>query len=133
MSTAKYVLKRLLFMLLTFLIIISIAFILVRLLPNDPPQQFGKDMQLVLNQRFRQGLIDKDGNPIPLMTQYVNFLKKTIIGFNWGVSEKLYFGQDCFEIFLEKLPSTVLVNAYSSLMAVPLGLMFGIYAALKKN
>ena len=133
MSTAKYVLKRVLFMLLTFLIIISIAFILVRLLPNDPPQQFGKDMQLVLNQRFRQGLIDKDGNPIPLMVQYFNFLKKTIVGFNWGVSEKLYFGQDCFEIFLEKLPSTVLVNAYSSLMAVPLGLMFGIYAALKKN
>ena len=133
MSTVKYVIKRLLFMLLTFLIIISIAFILVRLLPNDPPQQFGKDMQLVLNQRFRQGLIDKDGNEIPLMVQYVNFLKKTIIGFNWGVSEKLYFGQDCFEIFLEKLPSTVLVNAYSSLMAVPLGLMFGIYAALKKN
>ena len=133
MATAKYVLKRLLFMVVTFLIIISIAFILVRLLPNDPPQQFGKDMQLVLNQRFRQGLIDKDGNPIPLMTQYVNFLKKTIIGFNWGVSEKLYFGQECFDIFLEKLPSTVLVNAYSSLLAVPLGLMFGIYAALKKN
>ena len=133
MSTAKYVLKRVLFMLLTFLIIISIAFILVRLLPNDPPQQFGKDMQLVLNQRFRQGLIDKDGNEIPLMVQYVNFLKKTIIGFNWGVSEKLYFGQECFDIFLEKLPSTILVNAYSSLLAVPLGLMFGIYAALKKN
>ena len=133
MSMAKYVLKRLLFMLLTFLIIISIAFILVRLLPNDPPQQFGKDMQLVLNQRFRQGLIDKDGNPIPLMVQYFNFLKKTILGFNWGVSEKLYFGQDCFTVFLEKLPNTVLINAYSSLMAVPLGLMFGIYAALKKN
>ena len=133
MSTAKYVLKRVLFMLLTFLIIISICFILIRLLPNDPPQQFGKDMQLVLNQRFRQGLIDKDGNPIPLMVQYFNFLKKTIIGFNWGVSEKLYFGQDCFDIFLEKLPGTVLVNAYSSLLAVPLGLMFGIYAALKKN
>ena len=82
MATAKYVLKRVMFMLLTFLIIISIAFILVRLLPNDPPQQFGKDMQLVLNQRFRQGLIDKDGNPIPLMTQYFNFLKKTIIGEN---------------------------------------------------
>ena len=133
MTMAKYVLKRILFMLLTFLIIISIAFILVRLLPNDPPQQFGKDMQLVLNQRFRQGLIDKDGNPIPLMTQYWNFLKKTIIGFNWGISEKLYMGQECFKVFLEKLPNTVLINAYSSLLAVPLGLMFGIYAALKKN
>ena len=49
------------------------------------------------------------------------------------MSEKLYPMQDCFTVFLSKLPSTVLVNAYSSLFAVPLGLMFGIYAALKKN
>ena len=34
MSTAKYVAKRLAFMLLTFVIIISIAFILIRLLPS---------------------------------------------------------------------------------------------------
>ncbi len=133
MTMAKYVVKRVLFMLLTFLIIISIAFVLIRLLPNEPPQQFGKDMQLVLQSRYRQGIADKNGNPIPLFTQYINFLKNTIFGFNWGVSEKLYFGQDCFQIFLEKLPNTILVNAYASLMAVPLGLMFGIYAALKKN
>ena len=133
MTMAKYVVKRVLFMLVTFLIIISIAFILIRLLPNEPPTQFGKDMQLVLQSRYRQGIADKNGNPIPLFIQYINFLKNTIIGFNWGVSEKLYFGQDCFAVFLDKLPSTILVNAYSSLLAVPLGLMFGIYAALKKN
>ena len=133
MTMAKYVVKRVLFMLVTFLIIISIAFILIRLLPNEPPTQFGKDMQLVLQSRYRQGIADINGNPIPLFVQYINFLKNTIFGFNWGVSEKLYFGQDCFTVFLSKLPNTILINAYSSLMAVPLGLMFGIYAALKKN
>jgi oligopeptide transport system permease protein len=133
MSTFKYVVKRVLFMLLTFFIIISIAFILIRLLPNDPPQQFGKDMQLVLMSRWRQGLTDKDGNPIPLIIQYFNFIKNTLIGFDWGTSERLHFGLDCFEVFLEKLPNTILVNAYSSLLSVPVGLMFGIYAALKKN
>ena len=133
MTMAKYVVKRVLFMLLTFLIIISICFILIRLLPNEPPAQFGKDMQLVLQSRYRQGLADINGNPIPLLTQSFNFLRKTIFGFNWGISEKLAFGQYCFDIFLERLPSTILVNAYSSIMAVPLGLMFGIYAALKKN
>jgi len=133
MSTFKYVLKRLAFAALVFFIIISVAFLLVRLLPNDPPTQFGKDMELVLMQRYRQGLIDKDGNPIPLMEQYFNFVQKTLIGFNWGISEKMYRGQDCFTVFLEKLPNTVMVNAYSSLLAVPTGLMLGIYAALKKN
>ena len=133
MNTAKYVLKRVLFMLLTFFIIISACFILIRLLPNETATMFGKDMQLVLQSRYRQGLTDINGNPIPLMEQYVNFVKNTLIGGNWGTSEKLYFGQDCMKVFTSKLPATVLVNAYASLLAVPIGLMLGIYAALKKN
>ena len=64
---------------------------------------------------------------------YFNFVKNTLVGFNWGLSEKLYPGRYCFDVFLEKLPNTVLVNAYSSLFAVPMGLILGIYAALKKN
>ena len=133
MNTAKYVLKRVLFMLLTFFIIISACFILIRLLPNETATMFGKDMQLVLQSRYRQGLTDINGNPIPLMEQYINFVKNTLIGGNWGTSEKLYFGQDCMQVFSSKLPATVLVNMYSSLLAVPMGLMLGIYAALKKN
>lgn len=133
MDMVKYVLKRLVFMVVTFLIIISVAFVLIRLLPNEPAQQFGKDMQLVLQSRYRQGLCDINGNAIPLFKQYLNFVRKTLIGGDWGVSEKLYFGQNCFEVFLEKLPNTILVNLYSSLIAVPIGLILGIYAALKKN
>lgn len=133
MDKLKYVLKRLLFMVFVFFIIISIAFILIRLLPNTPPKMFGKDMELVLYNRVRQGLVDKDGNPIPMIQQYWNFVTRTLIGGNWGMSEIMYRGQDCFAVFLEKLPNTVLVNAYSSLLAVPMGLMLGIYAALKKN
>ena len=133
MTTFKYIIKRLLFLLLTFLIIISMCFVLVRMLPNDPPQQFGKDMELVLKSRYRQGLTDINGNPIPMLNQYFNFVSKTLLGFNWGIGEKLFNTRKCFDVFTELLPNTVLVNAYSSLLAVPLGLMFGIYAALKKN
>ena len=133
MYTLKYTAKRLLFMIFTFLIIISVAFVLVRLLPNVPAQQFGKDMELVLKSRYRQGLVDENGNEIPLLVQYFNFVRKTLIGGNWGIGEKMYQTRDCFEVFLGKLPNTILVNAYSSLIAVPMGLMLGIYAALKKN
>ena len=133
MSTFKYVLKRLAFAVLTFFIIISACFLLVRMLPNEIPNMLGKDMEVVLFNRVRQGLVDMDGKPIPLMQQYFNFVKNTLVGFNWGLSEKLYPGRYCFDVFLEKLPNTVLVNAYSSLFAVPMGLILGIYAALKKN
>ena len=137
MSTFKYILKRLGFAILTFVIIISVAFLLVRLLPNEIPNQLGKDMELVMQQRVKQGThyFDESGKlqPLPLQEQYFNFVKNTLIGFNWGLSEKMYPGRYCFDVFLEKLPATVLVNAYSSLFAVPMGLMLGIYAALKKN
>lgn len=133
MSMFKYVLKRLAFLVVVFFIIISMCFILIRLLPNESATMFGKDMQLVLMSRYRQGLCDKDGNDIPLFTQYLHFIKKTLIGGNWGLSEKLYPYQDCFSVFLKKLPPTILVNAYSSVLAVPVGLMLGIYAALRKN
>jgi len=133
MSTFKYVLKRLAFAALTFFIIISVAFLLVRMLPNEVVAQFGKDTDLLIQQRVRQGILYPDGSPVPLMEQYYNFITRTLIGFNWGVSEKMYPMQDVFKVFLEKLPNTVLVNTYSSLIAVPTGLILGIYAALKKN
>ncbi len=133
MYTFKYVLRRLAFAVVVFFIIISICFVLVRMLPNESATIFGKDMQLVLQSRVRQGIVDAQGNPIPMIQQYWNFVKRTLIGGYWGMSEKLYPGQDCFTVFLSKLPFTVMINAYSSIFAVPTGLILGIYAALKKN
>ncbi len=133
MSTFKYVLKRLAFATLTFFIIISVAFLLVRSLPNEIVASFGKDTELLIQQRVRQGILYPDGSKVPLGVQYWNFLTRTLIGFNWGVSEKMYPMQPVFDVFLSKLPNTILVNTYSSLMAVPIGLILGIYAALKKN
>jgi oligopeptide transport system permease protein len=123
----KYVLKRIGLMIVTFLIIISICFILVKLLPNTPATQFGKDMQIIEQRREQLGYNE------PLIVQYGIFIQKTLLGFDWGVSEELYRGQDVWSIFLSKLPPTMLVNSYTMLIAVPIGLLLGIYAALKKN
>ena len=123
----KYVLKRVLLMLMVFMIIISMCFVLVKLLPNKPAQQFGKDMQLIEMRREQLGY----NKPIP--EQYLIFLKRTLLGGDWGISESLYLGQNVWDVFMMKMPATVYVNVLTMLFAVPLGLMFGIYAALKKN
>ena len=123
----KYVLKRIVLMLFTFLVIISICFVLVKLLPNKPAQQFGKDMQLI--EMRREAL----GYNKPLLEQYLIFVRRSLLGGDWGVSEVLYLGQDVWQKFVEKMPATVMVNAYTMLLSVPLGLLFGIYAALRKN
>ena len=124
---AKYVAKRIVLMLMVFLIIISMCFVLIKLLPNKPAQQFGKDMQMI--EMRREAL----GYNKPLIEQYAIFIRKTLIGGDWGISESLYLGQNVWEKFMEKMPATVMVNVYTMIFAVPLGLVFGIYAALKKN
>lgn len=123
----KYVIKRLLLMLMTLFIILSMCFILVKLLPNVPAQQFGKDMELI--ERRREAL----GYNKPLIEQYWIFIQKSLLGGDWGISEALYVGQDVWQIFLSKLPATMLINVWAMVLSVPIGLMLGIYAALKKN
>ena len=123
----KYVIKRLLLMLMVFLIIISMCFILVKLLPSKPAEQFGKDMALI---EMRRELL---GYNKPLIEQYFIFIQRSLLGMDWGISETLYIGQDVWSKFMEKMPATVTVNLYTMIFSVPLGLMFGIYAALKKN
>lgn len=123
----KYVIKRILLMLMVFMIIISMCFVLVKLLPDKPAEQFGKDMALI---EMRRELL---GYNKPLIEQYVIFIQRSLIGMDWGISETLYIGQDVWTKFMEKMPATVTVNLYTMFFSVPLGLMFGIYAALKKN
>ena len=123
----KYVLKRLLLMLMVFTIIISMCFVLIKLLPNKPAEQFGKDMQLIEMRREQLGYNK------PIIEQYGIFLRRTLLGGDWGISESLYLGQNVWDVFMMKMPSTVYVNVLTMLFAVPLGLLFGIYAALKKN
>lgn len=45
----------------------------------------------------------------------------------------MYEALEVWDIMMQKLPYTILVNLYSIFLAVPLGLILGIYAALKKN
>ncbi len=123
----KYVIKRVALMFFVLFVIMTMCFVLVKKLPVQDANQFGKDMELIKQRREALGY----NKPIP--TQYMIFLKKSVIGGDWGISEALYRGQEVWDIFVSKIPPTLLVNIYSMILSVPLGLLLGIYAALKKN
>lgn len=123
----KYVLKRIALMFFVFFCILTICFVLVKLLPMTDAQQFGKDANLILQRREALGYNK------PILVQYGIFLRKSILGNNWGIGETMYPAQEVWAVFTSKLPATMLVNIYSMLFSVPLGLLLGIYAALKKN
>lgn len=123
----KYIVKRILLMLFTLLVITLICFVLVRMLPpaelplNDPHTK-------IIELRREAAGYNK-----PYLVQFWIFLKNVVTKFDWGVSDKLYFGQDVAAIFLSKLPATVIVNLYSIILSIPIGIALGVWAALKKN
>ena len=123
----KYITKRILLMFLTLFIIMTMSFILVKLLPLPAVREMGRDVNLILARR------EKMGYNKPILVQYYLFLKNVITEWDWGVGEQMYEGLNVWNVMMQKLPYTVLVNLYSILLAIPLGLGFGIYAALKKN
>ena len=126
-TMGKYIVKRILLMFLTMFIIMTICFILIKLLPLPAIREMGRDVNLILAKREQMGYNK------PLLVQYYLFLKNLITNWDWGVGEQMYETLSVWNVLITKLPYTVMVNLYSILLAIPLGLIFGIYAALKKN
>ena len=123
----KYVLKRLGLMIFTFFIITTICFVLVKLLPMPAIKEMGKDVNIILARREAMGYNK------PILVQYYLYWKHILLYGDMGLGEQLYEGQEVAKIMFSKLPYTVVVNLYSILIAIPLGILFGIYAALRKN
>ena len=123
----KYAIKRVLLMLFTLFVIMTMCFVLIKLLPMPTPRVQGRDLQLILRRREAMGFNK------PILVQYGKFLENVLTKWNWGLGEQMYVAQDVWTILVKKLPYTISVNLYSILVAIPIGLAFGIYAALKKN
>ena len=123
----KYIAQRVLWMVVTLLTITLICFVLIRMLPLQPLPP--EDPHAVIVELQREAA----GYNKPYLTQFAIFMKNVVTEFDWGVSDKLYIGRKVADIFAERLPATMLVNLYSILLSIPIGIAFGIVAALKKN
>lgn len=129
MYMLKYILKRIGLMLMTFSIIFVMCFVLIKLLPFEMTIDIGKDPEVIRQQYEARGFFD----PIP--KQFFMYLKRVITKGDFGYCFKTpeHYNQPVWDVFVTKLPPTILINIYSSLFAVPIGIALGIFAALKKN
>ena len=122
----KYVVKRLLLLLLTFTIIATMCFVLIKMLPLPAIKTQGRDVELVMQRREAMGYNK------PIMEQYYLYWMHVFKG-DFGLGEQMYTGLEVAQVMLDKMPYTITVNLYSIMFSIPLGLMLGIYAALRKN
>ena len=127
MRMAKYILKRILLMLFVLAVIVTTCFILVRILPRTLPEGNLQQQQAVL-QRWEQL-----GYNEPLLSQYFIYLKNIFTKWDFGTSWYIKYNTDAWELLTSRLLPTVLVNMYSLLFSTPIGILLGIYAAIRKN
>lgn len=140
----KYVSKRLGLMLLTFSIIFTMSFVLIKLLPIPTTALPGQDPEVVMKTLEGRGWITnirKGANGVynydrvPIFLQFGNYLSRIVTKGDFGIATTYgeYLNMDIWQVFVKHLPPTILINIYSTLIGVPIGLALGIIAALKKN
>ena len=112
-------------MLLTFFIIMTITFCLIKMLQTEIP--LGKDGQV--EQARREAL----GWNKPILTQYGIYLRNIITKWDWGTSFKVQYMANVWDVLFTRMPPTIMVNVISILLGLPLGIILGIIAAIKKN
>jgi peptide/nickel transport system permease protein len=143
----RYLIRRLLQAIPTFLGVTLITFIVIKLAPGDPVMQltFDPKIKAETREKMRRQLgLDK-----PLAVQYVYWL----VGNDWmewfgeEVDERaltrgvlrLDFGKSYLEkrpateMVLERVPATLTLNVTALLIAYAVGLPVGIYSAVRQN
>lgn len=151
----RYVVKRLILALFSVTIILSLTFILMKMLPFDKPigtdpVKYGFYMDQVhkgfvmytytetpeLGEYLFKYQLDGRWHyfyEVPVMDQYVSWVKNIVTKWDWGVSTQISPNKFATVIMGEALPYTIKINILSVIFSVPLGIILGIIAALKKN
>ena len=151
----KYVLKRIGLAIVKAFIILSLSFILIKSLPYSKPlgtndQKYSyylKEVNLgfvvdLPNETSGYGELlfsittDKISHYFyqrPIFDQYFSWLKNIVTRWDWGQSTYILPSNPAGPIIAQKLPASIRINILSVIVSVPLGILLGIIAALKKN
>lgn len=123
----KYFFKRVLYMLLTLLVVASVTFFLMRSIPGDPLASLAK----ALPEQTRINFYVKYGLDKPLFTQYLIYMKSLLHG-DFGESV-VYPGRSVAETIATTSPVSAAIGAPALLIGLVIGVGLGVIAALYKN
>ncbi|MHB1130976.1 MAG: ABC transporter permease [Chloroflexota bacterium] len=122
-----YIVRRLLFMLLTLLLSSMVIFAITQLLPGDVASMIlGRFATPEALARLRAEM----GLDRPLWLQYADWLWRFVTG-DWGVS--LSTNVDIQPLVLERLRNSAMLALVGLVMSVPLAVLLGVVAALKRD
>nr|WGE07380.1 ABC transporter permease [Bacillus subtilis] len=122
----KYIGRRLIYMVITLFVIVTVTFFLMQAAPGGPfsdEKKLPPEIEANLNEHYG---LDK-----PLFVQYLGYLKSVAM-WDFGPSFK-YKGQSVNDLINSGFPVSFTLGAEAILLALALGVLFGVIAALYHN
>src|SRR5687768_12263061 len=121
----RYIGIRIIYMLITLFVIISITFFISKLLPGTP---FADDK---LTPQTRAQLFEKYGLDEPIYVQYAKYMANVAQG---DLGNSFYFeSRPVLQIIMQRLPVSMFIGVQAVVFGLGLGLLLGIIAALRHN
>lgn len=127
-TMAKFIIKRVLYMLVTLFIITTATFFLMHSIPGDPLAHMAKN----LPEQTRANYYEKYGLDKSTPEQYAIFLKNLLTKGELGESLR-YPGRSISETLVENSKVSVVPGGLALVMGLVIGVLLGIVAALHKN
>ena len=122
----KYLLRRILSVILALWIVVTVTFIFMHIIPGGPFQR-----EKALPPAIKENIEARYKLDEPLHTQYLDYLAHLARG-DLGPSFK-YRGKTVNDIIAERFPISAQLGAIAILIALMIGIPSGILAALKQN
>ncbi|MCL4447217.1 MAG: ABC transporter permease [Thermoplasmatales archaeon] len=124
----KYLSKRVLFAIVSVLVIISFDFFLFRLMPGNPILIDYRSPALTRQQI--EALSKQFGLNLPIWEQYVLFMKNTFEG-NFGIS--IFYKQSVSSVLFPALYNSLILLLPATIIAIFLGIFTGKFAAWRRG
>ncbi len=126
----KYTVKRLLQSLLTVLIVVTVVFLLMRLLPND--NYFTEDQQMKLNIEERTELLRQAGLLDPIPVQLFRYYGQ-LLRLDFGTSRRIQTGVAVMKIIESKFTVSMRLGLTSMAISLVIGVLLGVLQARRKD
>jgi oligopeptide transport system permease protein len=122
-----YLIKRVIYSLLTLIVLVSFTFFLMRLMPGDP--FIG---QKAIPESVHQELMKKYDLDKPMIVQYFRYLYNVFLQGDLGDS-LFYRGRPVTSVIAQTFPVSAELGIRSLVIAVVMGLTLGVLAAVKRE
>ena len=122
---AKYIAQRVVYMLITLFLIVSITFLLLQFMPGSPfkDEKLTDEQKEILNEKY--GLSD------PLPVKYLRYMGN-VVRLDFGVSFK-YSNKPVADMISERVVNSARIGIQALIFGTFVGIMLGIIAALNRN